>query len=96
MVDGIPCLLLNYCWGLYFNLRLLYSILIKKTVVVVSAAPFDGTVDDIVSSLHPAVDTVVLHFVSVVSLCFAVKQCFLTLRKIIILDLFDFFHFPTS
>ena len=40
-------------------------------LVVVLAAPFD----DIVASLHLAVDTVVSHFVSVVvSLCFSLKN----------------------
>ena len=69
MVDGIPCLSLNCCWVFSFYL-LLYSILIFEPIVVVSAAHFMVL---LIILLHLAVDTVVSHFVSVVSLCFAIK-----------------------
>ena len=77
MVDGIPCFLLNLFFKLLLGLFFLYTFILHfnfKPVVVVSAAPFVGTVDDIVASLHLAVDTVVSHFVFVVFLCFALKK----------------------
>ena len=77
MVDGIPCFLLNLFFKLLLGLFFLYTFIFHfnfKPVVVVSVAPFVGTVDDIVASLHLAVDTVVSHFVFVVFLCFALKN----------------------
>ena len=72
-------IIFNYCCVFSFHLILLYSIFILKPVVVVSAAPFDCTVDGIVASFHLAVDTVVSHFESVVvTLCFAQKKLFST------------------
>ena len=74
MVDGIHCFLLNLLFKLLLGLFFLFTFIFHfnfKPAVVVSVAPFVGTVDDIVASLHLAVDTAVSHFVFVVILCFA-------------------------
>ena len=72
MVDDIPCFLLNLLFKLLLGLFFLFTFIFKPAVV--SVAPFVGTADDIVASLHLAVDTVVSHFVFVVFLCFALKN----------------------
>ena len=79
MVDGIPCFLLNLLFKLLLGLFFLLNFNFKPAVVV-SVAPFVGTVDDIVASSQLAVDTVVSHFVFVVFLCFALKKCFYALH----------------
>ena len=74
MVDVISCLLLfKFLFGPFF-LFTSFVFHFNFKIVVVSAAPFDGTVDNIVVSLHLVVDPVVSHFISVVvSLGFALK-----------------------
>ena len=49
MVDCIPCFLLNLFFKLLLGLFILFTFIHfnLKPVVVVSVAPFDGTVDDI-------------------------------------------------
>ena len=76
MVDGIPCFLLKKIFKLLLGLFFLFTFIFHFNFkpVVVSVAPFVGTVDDIVASLHLAVDTVVSHLVFVVFLCFALKN----------------------
>ena len=69
MVDGIPCILLNFLFKLLLGLFFLFTFIFHfnfKPAIVVLVAPFVGTVDDIVASLHLAVDTMVSQFVFVV------------------------------